>query len=133
MRKALTILMVLVLSAVVLFFAVCVSVRTEKAAAVPGTPITRFPADTRRAVGWDTYAASADGRTLAFSYYSGPPPCSIADGVEVEETHSAVRVTIFQRDESGGQPCILIAQHKSASVTLASPVGTRRVVDGARS
>ena len=96
------------------------------------TPTTRFPGDTRRAVPWDTHTASADGRTLTFSYYSGPPPCSIEDGIEVQETSTSVRVTIFERDGSGGQPCIAIAQQKSATVTLASPLGGRQVLDGAR-
>ena len=104
---------------------------TTTAPTIP--PTTRAPGDTRRAVGWERYAVSGDGRTLTFIYWSGPPPCSIDAGIDVEETSSAVRVTIFERDGSGGQPCIAIAQQKSATVTLASPLGSRQVVDGARS
>jgi len=102
-------------------------------APAPTTPTTRFPGDTRRAIGWDRYVTSADGRSLTFTYFSGPPPCSIGDGVQVEETASTVRVTIFERDGSGGQPCIALAQQKSATVTLATPLLSRKVVDGARS
>jgi len=109
------------------------TVRPTTTAPAPTTPTTRFPGETRRAVGWDRYTASGDGRTLAFSYYSGVPPCSIEDGTQVEESGATVRVTIYERDGSQGQPCILIAQQKSASVTLATPLGNRRVVDGARS
>jgi hypothetical protein len=97
------------------------------------TPTTRVPGDTRRAVGWDRYVASPDGRTLTFTYYSGVPPCSIDDGIQAEESSSAVRVTIFERDGSNGQPCIAIAQQKSATVSLSSPLNGRTVVDGARS
>lgn len=104
---------------------------TTVAASIP--PTTRAPGDPRRAVAWERYAVSGDGRTLTFTYWSGPPPCSIDAGVDVEETPSAVRVTIFERDGSGGQPCIAIAQQKSATVNLATPLGSRRVLDGARS
>jgi len=51
----------------------------------------------------------------------------------VEESPATVRVTIFERDGSNGQPCIAIAQQKSVTVNLSSPVGGRAVVDGARS
>lgn len=95
------------------------------------TPPAPPPGGPRRAVGWDRYAVSGGGRTLTLTYYSGPPPCSINDGIQVEETGSEVRVTIYERDGSGGQPCIAIAQEKSATVTLASALGSRRVVDGA--
>jgi len=70
---------------------------------------------------------------LTFSYYSGVSPCSIDDGVQVEEGSSTVRVTIYERDGSGGQPCIAIAQQKSKSVTLSSPLAGRKIVDGAKS
>lgn len=109
------------------------AVRPTTTAPAPTTPTTRFPGDTRRAVGWDRYTASGDGRTLTFSYYSGVPPCSVADGIQVEESSATVRVTIYERDDSRGQPCIAIAQQKSTSVTLATPLGNRTVVDGARS
>lgn len=99
----------------------------------PTTPTTRFPGDTRRAVAWDHFVASANGQSLTFVYFSGPPPCSVDDGVQVDETSTAVRVTIFERDASNGQPCIAIAQQKSTTVNLTSPLGGRTVVDGARS
>ncbi len=99
----------------------------------PTTPTTRFPGDTRRAVGFDHYVASADGQALTFTYFSGPPPCSLDDGAQVEETATAVRVTIFERDGSNGQPCPALAQQKTTTLTLASPLGARTVVDGARS
>lgn len=106
---------------------------TTTAPPPPTTPTTRFPGDTRRAVPWDRYTASTDGRTLTFSYYSGVPPCSIEDGMQVEETSATVRVTIYERDGSQGQPCIALAQQKFATATLATPLGNRTVVDGARS
>lgn len=99
----------------------------------PTTPTTRFPGDTRRAVGFDHYVASADGRALTFTYFSGPPPCSLDDGAQVEETATTVRVTIFERDGSNGQPCPALAQQKTTTLTLASPLGARTVIDGARS
>ncbi len=99
----------------------------------PITPTTSLLGDTRRAIGWDHYATSADGRTLIFTYFSGPPPCSIDDGVQVEEAAASVRVTIFERDGSNGQACSTLAQQKSTTVNLSSPLGGRSVVDGARS
>ncbi|MDQ6728307.1 MAG: hypothetical protein M3066_19415 [Actinomycetota bacterium] len=99
----------------------------------PTTPTTRFPGDTRRAVAFDHYAVSADGLALTITYFSGPPPCSLDDGLSVAESAASVRVTIFERDGSNGQPCPAIAQQKTTTVSLASPLGARMVIDGARS
>jgi hypothetical protein len=77
---------------------------------------------------WDGYTVGADGRTLTFTYYAGVAPCSVFDSIEAEEGPDTVKVTIYERSGPPGVACIMLAQQKSASVTLAAPLGDRRVV-----
>ena len=48
-----------------------------------------------------------------------------------EEGPETVRVTIYERSGPDGVVCIMLAQQKSATVTLDTPLGARRLVDGA--
>jgi len=82
-------------------------------------------------VRWESYALSDDGRTLTFTYWSGVDACSRFDHTDVRETSSQVTVTIWERDVSGGNPCVAMAQKKYATVVLQQPLGPRTVVDGA--
>jgi hypothetical protein len=83
-------------------------------------------------VGWESYAASSDGRTLTFTYWSGVDSCTRFDHASVDESASRVVVTIYEEDITNGNPCVAMAQQKHATVTLQSPLGNRQVVDGAR-
>ncbi|MEA2686576.1 MAG: hypothetical protein QOE93_1771 [Actinomycetota bacterium] len=95
-------------------------------------PVTSVAGDPRRPHGWDGYTVASDGRTLTFTYYAGVAPCSVYDSVVAEETASTVRVTIYERSGPDGTVCIMIAQQKTATVTLEAPLGGRAVVDGAK-
>ena len=92
-------------------------------------PIKADPGDRRHP--WDGHTVGADGRTLAFTYYAGVEPCSVFDSIVAEEGSDAVRVTIYERSGPEGVACIMLAQQKSATVTLDAPLGARRLVDGA--
>ncbi len=94
-------------------------------------PVTTVPGDRRHPHPWDGHTVSGDGLTLTFSYYAGIAPCSVFDSIVVEEGPDTVRVTIYEHSGPEGVACILIAQQKTASVTLAAPLGSRRLVDGA--
>ena len=53
------------------------------------------------------------------------------DSIVAEEGPDTVRVSIYERSGPAGTVCIMMAQLKSATVTLAAPLGGRTVVDGA--
>ena len=80
---------------------------------------------------WDDYTVGADGRTLTFTYWAGVEPCSVFDSIVAEEGPDSVRVTIYERSGPEGVACIMLALQKSATVSLDSPLGARRLVDGA--
>jgi len=94
-------------------------------------PVRTVPGDGRHPQPWDGHTVGGDGRTLTFTYYAGVAPCSIFDSIVAEEGPDAVRVTIYEHSGPEGVACIMLAQQKSASVTLAAPLGGRRLVDGA--
>lgn len=97
----------------------------------PGPPTT-VPGDRRQPHRWEGYTVGADGATLTFTYYAGVEPCSTFDSITADESApGSVRVTIYERPGPEGTVCIMLAQLKSASVTLGSPLGGRVVVDGA--
>jgi len=92
------------------------------------SPATTIPGDGRHAQQWDGYTVGADGRTLTFTYYAGVEPCSVFDSIVADEGPETVDVTIFERSGPEGVACIMLAQEKSASVTLVAPLGGRRVL-----
>jgi len=93
-------------------------------------PVTTDPNDPRHPHGWDAFTVGADGRTLTFTYYAGVAPCSVFDSIVADEGAVSVRVTIYEHSGPEGVACIMLAQQKSASVTLGAPLGGRTVVDG---
>jgi hypothetical protein len=94
-------------------------------------PATTVPGERGPAHRWEGYTVGADGATLTFTYYAGVEPCSVFDSIVAEEGPDTVRVSIFERSGGGDTVCIMLAQLKSATVTLAAPLGGRTVVDGA--
>ena len=94
-------------------------------------PVTTVLNARRQAHRWEGYTVAADGATLTFSYYAGVEPCSVFDSVVADEGPGSVRVTVYEHPGPDGVACIMIAQLKSATVTLAAPLGGRQVVDGA--
>ncbi len=93
--------------------------------------MTTIPADRRQAHRWDGYTVGADGATLTFTYYAGVEPCSVFDSIVADEGADSVRVTIYEHSGPDGVACIMIAELKSATVTLAAPLGGRQLIDGA--
>lgn len=87
-----------------------------------------------RAVRWDRAAAGA-GRALQVHYtISGRGDCAALGRVDVAETPQEVTVTVLlgrlpQADCDGPQP--QLAASMQTVVTLAEPLGTRTVRDGA--
>ncbi|HVF14166.1 MAG TPA: hypothetical protein VM942_06165 [Acidimicrobiales bacterium] len=94
-------------------------------------PATTAPGNNRHAHSWDGSRLGADGRTVTFTYYAGVEPCSAFDSIVADEGPHTVRVTIYEHSGPEGVACIMLAQQKSASVTLAAPLGSRALVDGA--
>lgn len=95
------------------------------------SPLPADPGDGRHPHPWDDHTVGTDGRTLTFTYYAGVAPCSVHDSIVAEEGPETVRVTIYERSGPDGVVCIMLAQQKSATVTLDTPLGARRLVDGA--
>jgi hypothetical protein len=90
-----------------------------------------MPGDLRQPHRWEGFTVGADGSTLTFTYYAGVEPCSGFDSIVADEGAESVRVTIYEHPGPEGVACIMLAQLKSATVTLGSPLGGRRVLDGA--
>jgi hypothetical protein len=74
------------------------------------------------------------GRALEVTWWSGVEPCHVLDRVDVAYRPDAVVVTVVEgRDpKRKNEPCIEIAVRKKTLVSLKTPLGGRRVVDGAR-
>jgi hypothetical protein len=99
--------------------------------AAESPPVTGGPGDGRLPHRWERYTVASDGRTLTFTYYAGVEPCSVPDSIVADEQPDTVEVTVYERPGPPGVACIMLAQEKSAVVTLAAPLGARTVVDGA--
>ncbi len=108
---------------------------TPPASGGPGggsPPLTTVPVPgTGNPHRWEGYTVGADGTTLSFTYYAGVEPCSVFDSIVADESPDSVRVTIYERSGPDGVVCIMMAQLKTATITLAAPLGGRSVVDGA--
>jgi hypothetical protein len=98
----------------------------EEVAIVPveGTP---------RRVRWAHAEVLEDGTRIAVQWWSGVEPCSALADVTVEETDTAVTITVFEASthpDDADVACIEIAMAKQHTVTLAAPLGSRDIVDG---
>jgi hypothetical protein len=79
-------------------------------------------------------AAPAGDSSLAVRYWSGVAPCSVLGRVDVEETATTVRVTLWVGRAASAGPgtaCITLAAYYEVVVGLDAPLGDRTVVDGA--
>jgi hypothetical protein len=78
-----------------------------------------------------TYARpSPDGRSVAVFYEYGA--CVTLAGAQVTERRDAVAIMLLQGDSGGTEVCPAILYSGIALVQLPSPLGDRRIVDGAR-
>jgi hypothetical protein len=83
-------------------------------------------------VRWISAKPIKKGRYLRITWWSGVAPCWVLDRVKVKETAKKVTVTLYEgRDKDAGM-CILVAVKKTTIVKLKTPLGNRKIVDGAR-
>ena len=80
-------------------------------------------------VGWERH--TADGRMLTVHWWTGVEPCSVLHSVRVSETDQRVTVTLREGSADPDAACIAIARAVKTTVRLDSPLGDRKVVDGA--
>lgn len=85
-------------------------------------------------VPWESATPGDGGRHLDVTWWSGVEPCSVLDRVEVTETAREVTVTLYEGQDrrSPDAVCIAIAILKTTRVELKTPLGDRKVVDGAK-
>ncbi|MEU2431680.1 hypothetical protein ABZ611_19560 [Streptomyces sp. NPDC007861] len=83
-----------------------------------------LPETTDRQV--ESYAVSADGRTLTLRFWGGV--CSDYAGA-AEESAGEVRVRIVETRQDPDRVCIMIAKELTEKVVLDRPLGDRKVLD----
>jgi hypothetical protein len=99
------------------------------------TPVVPTPGmDNVRARGWDSSAVGDDGTTVTLTYYTGVPPCTALDHVDVRYGTDTVTITLYEGSDPSAQgtACIDIAMLASTTVHLDRPLGDRTIVDGAQ-
>jgi hypothetical protein len=103
----------------------------------PGTPstprlVTPVPglADVHP-IRWAKVTARPGRRLLTVAFWA--EPCFDVDHVALAEEADRVIVTVYvgTPPSAQNQPCAQSAEYREVQVTTASPVGTRRVIDGA--
>lgn len=90
--------------------------------------------DKVKPVAWDRFDVTKDGRTIRVFWGSGPAPCFMLDHVELVQSQAAVTVTLYEGSDPkvpAGAPCPTILVPKTTTVVLDTPLGDRKVVDGA--
>lgn len=107
------------------------------ARAVLPLPVTRpRPSVAIRAQRWEeARVVSTDGRTVAVRWTGGVPQCFAFARLQAEEGPRTVRLTLRTGRPKGRDPsrgCIYLGLFKTAVVRLREPLGSRRLVDGAR-
>ncbi|MEW9527664.1 hypothetical protein [Microbispora sp. NPDC049125] len=85
------------------------------------------------AVPWTSAKPYAHGRKLRVTWWSGVAPCSVFDHITVKQTARRVVVTVYEgaAPSSPNTVCLAIAVKKTRTVKLRTPLGSRKVVDGA--
>lgn len=107
------------------------------------TPPTKGPKQVKpvgnainpRKARWKSAKPVSKDRKVRLVWWSGVEPCTVLDRVKVKETAKRVTITLYE----GASPkakdvsCIMIAVEKTTTVKLKSPLGNRKIVDGAKS
>jgi len=80
---------------------------------------------------WAKVAARPDDRSLTVVFWS--EPCIDVDHVGLAEETDQVVVTVYvgTSPSEEKQPCAQTAEYLGVKVSMSSPLGSRRVVDGA--
>ncbi|MET8000654.1 hypothetical protein [Nonomuraea glycinis] len=84
---------------------------------------------------WKTAKPVSKNRKVRLVWWSGVEPCTVLDRVKVKETTKRVTITLYEgaAPEAKDVSCIMIAVEKTTTVKLKSPLGNRKIVDGAKS
>ncbi len=92
----------------------------------PGDPME--PAEPTKESRFTSVAVSEDGRTVTVTFYGGVPECNTYE-LLAKEAADAVYLTVAHSTPPNAGACIEIAELREASVSLAEPVGDRRLID----
>lgn len=86
-------------------------------------------------VRWISAKPVKRGTHLRITWWSGIAPCTVLDHVQTRETAKKVIVTVYEGSDPAARNtmCAALAVKKFTTVKLRSPLGTRKIVDGARS
>ncbi|WP_235558037.1 hypothetical protein [Sphaerimonospora mesophila] len=84
-------------------------------------------------VRWISAKPVAHGKRLRITWWSGAAPCTVLDRVKTKETAKKVVVTVYEGADPAAENtmCAAIAIKKSTTVKLRTPLGKRKLVDGA--
>ena len=82
---------------------------------------------------FDPAQAVASENGVLVSFYGGIAPCFVLDHYTVAETASTVTITLYAGSDKTkpGVVCAAIAVEYHLDIPLQSPLGTRKVIDGA--
>lgn len=74
------------------------------------------------------------GRKIRLTWWSGVEPCTVLHRVKVKETKQRVTITLYEgtSPKAKNQACIMIGIEKTTDVKLKTPLGKRKIVDGAK-
>ncbi|GII53656.1 hypothetical protein Pth03_20450 [Planotetraspora thailandica] len=83
---------------------------------------------------WLSAEPTDGGKALLLTWWSGVEPCTALDRVDVSESADQVTVTIWEGKDRRHPDavCIAIAIKKQTKVNLSTPLGNRKVIDGAK-
>lgn len=83
---------------------------------------------------WTQAKAVSKGKKVRLTWWSGVEPCTVLDKVKVKETSKKVTITLYEgtSPKARNMSCIMIAIEKTTTVKLKKPLGTRKIVDGAK-
>ncbi|UBU13853.1 hypothetical protein [Nonomuraea gerenzanensis] len=84
---------------------------------------------------WTKAKGVSKGKKVQLTWWSGVEPCTVLDRVKVKETRKKVTITLYEgtSPKAKNMSCIMIAVEKTTTVKLKSPLGKRKIVDGAKS
>ncbi|MFI6502283.1 hypothetical protein [Nonomuraea typhae] len=87
-----------------------------------------------RKIPYLTAKAYDRGRKIKLTWWSGVEPCTVLDRVKVKESGRRVTITLYEGTDEKAQnvACIEIAIQKTTTVKLKTPLGKRKIVDGAK-
>jgi len=85
-----------------------------------------------RPVNWELAEPAPTGAQLVVTWVGGVQECYGLDRVEVTETETEVRITVYEGalESAASRSCIDLGVVKQTNVQLSAPLGDRTLVDG---